>query len=281
LNRAALKIEGDVGSDGSIAKPWRICTIQQVEDLKTLIRIFPLWSSSIFLGTPIGIQASLTVLQALTMDRHLGPHFQIPAGSILVICLISTCIFLTIIDHFLCPMWQRLTRRSPTPLQKIGLGHVLNILSMAVSALVESKRLKIAQAHHLQDQPKSIVPMLALWLFPQLVLVGIGEALHFPGQVSLYYQEFPMSLKSTSTAMIALIMGISFYLSTALIDLVRRVTGWLPDNINDGRLDNVYWLLVVGGVINFGYYLVCAYLYKYQNVEKGEENLETSSGTDK
>ena len=185
-------------------------------------------------------------------------------------------------------MWQRLTRRSPTPLQKIGLGHVLNILSMAVSALVESKRLKIAQAHHLQDKPKSIVPMLALWLFPQQVLVGIGEALvgigealHFPGQVSLYYQEFPTSLKSTSTAMIALIIGISFYLSTALIDLVRRVTGWLPDNINDGRLDNVYWLLVVGGVINFGYYLVCAYLYEYQNVEKGEENLETSSGTDK
>ncbi|KAM3691700.1 hypothetical protein ACB098_08G032900 [Castanea mollissima] len=45
LNRAAFKTEGDVGSDGSIAKPWRICTIQQVEDLKTLIRIFPLWLS--------------------------------------------------------------------------------------------------------------------------------------------------------------------------------------------------------------------------------------------
>uniref|UniRef100_A0A2N9FRR9 Uncharacterized protein n=1 Tax=Fagus sylvatica TaxID=28930 RepID=A0A2N9FRR9_FAGSY len=223
LNRAALKTEGDIGSDGLIAKPWRICTIQQVEDLKSLIRIFPLWSSSIFLGTPIGVQASLTVLQALNMDRHLGPHFQIPAGSILVISLISTSIFLTIIDRFLCPMWQKLTRRSPKPLQRIGLGHVLNILSMAISALVESKRLKIAQAHHLQDQPKSIVPMLALWLFPQLVLVGIGEAFHFPGQVALYYQEFPMSLKSTSTAMIALIIGISFYLSTALIDLVRRV----------------------------------------------------------
>uniref|UniRef100_A0A2N9IT34 Uncharacterized protein n=2 Tax=Fagus sylvatica TaxID=28930 RepID=A0A2N9IT34_FAGSY len=281
LNRAALKTEGDIGSDGLIAKPWRICTIQQVEDLKSLIRIFPLWSSSIFLGTPIGVQASLTVLQALNMDRHLGPHFQIPAGSILVISLISTSIFLTIIDRFLCPMWQKLTRRSPKPLQRIGLGHVLNILSMAISALVESKRLKIAQAHHLQDQPKSIVPMLALWLFPQLVLVGIGEAFHFPGQVALYYQEFPMSLKSTSTAMIALIIGISFYLSTALIDLVRRVTGWLPDNINAARLDNVYWLLVVGGVINFGYYLVCASLYKYQNVEKGVENLDTSSDTDK
>ncbi|KAK9998451.1 hypothetical protein SO802_018054 [Lithocarpus litseifolius] len=279
LNRAAFKTEGDVGSDGSIAKPWRICTIQEVEDLKTLIRIFPLWLSGIFLSTPIGVQGSLTILQALTMDRHLGPHFQIPAGSILVLCMISTSVFLAIIDHFLCPMWQKLTRRSPTSLQRIGLGHVLNILSMAISALVEAKRLKTAQAHHIQGQPGAIVPMLALWLFPQLVLVGIGEAFHFPGQIALYYQEFPMALRSTSTAMIAMIIGIAYYLSTALVDLVRRVTGWLPNNINNGRLDNVYWLLVVVGVLNFGYYLVCASLYRYQNVEKEEEGR--NSGTNR
>ncbi|XP_022731455.1 protein NRT1/ PTR FAMILY 2.7-like [Durio zibethinus] len=268
LNCASLIAEGDVGSDSSIAKPWSLCTVQHVEDLKTLIRIIPLWSSSIFLGTPIAIQASLTILQALSMDRHLGQHFKIPAGSILVVVLISTSIFLTLIDRFLCPMWQKLTRKSPSALQRIGVGHVLNVLGMAVSALVESKRLKIVHVHHLQSQPTSIVPMLALWLFPQLVLVGIGEAFHFPGQVALYYQEFPASLRSTATAMIALIIGISFYLSTAIIDFLRRVTSWLPDNINNGRLDNVYWILTVVGVLNFGYYLGCARLYKYQNVEK-------------
>ena len=120
--------------------------------------------------------------------------------------------------------------------------------------------------------------MLVLWLIPQLVLVGIGEAFHFPGQVALYYQEFPTSLKSTLTAMIAMIVGIAFYMSTVLIDLVQKIPGWLPNNINNGRLDNMYWLLVVGGVLNFGYYLVCASFYKYQNVEKGEES---NSGTNK
>jgi peptide/histidine transporter 3/4 len=133
---------------------------------------------------------------------------------------------------------------------------------MAVSAVVEFKRLNIAQ-----DQSVAIVPMHVLWLFPQLVLVGIGEAFHFPGQISLYYQEFPASLKSTSTAMISLVIGIAFYLSTGLIDLVQRFTSWLPDNIDNGKADNVYWMLVVIGVVNFGYYLVCAKLYKYQNVK--------------
>ncbi|KAK9940260.1 hypothetical protein M0R45_016928 [Rubus argutus] len=262
LNRAAQNVEGDVKPDGSIAKPWRVCTVQQVEDFKTLIRIMPLWSTSIFLATPIGVTSSLAILQALNMDRHLGPHFKIPASSVVVIVLTSNSISLSVIDRFLCPAWQKLTGRFPTPLQRIGLGHVLNVLGMAAAALVESKRLNIAQ-HHSGDN----APMSVLWLFPQLVFVGIGEAFHFPGQISLYYQEFPVSLKSTSTAMISLVVGIAFYLSTGLIDLVQRFTSWLPDNIDNGKADNVYWMLVVIGVVNFGYYLVCAKLYKYQNVK--------------
>lgn len=67
--------------------------------------------------------------------------------------------------------------------------------------------------------------------------------------------------------MISVIVGIAFYLAAALIDVVRRTTTWLPGNVNDGRLDNVYWVLVVGGVFNFGYYVTCAWFYKYQNMK--------------
>ena len=228
-----------------------------MEDFKKIFGILPLWSSSIFLATPIAIQSSMTVLQALVMDRSLGPHFKIPAGSISVIVIISTSIFLTFLDRVLLPGWHKITGKMPMPLQRIGVGHVLTVLSMVVSALVESKRLKSAHGH---------VSMSVLWLFPQLVLVGIGEAFHFPGQVTFYYQQFPQSLRSTSTAMISMIIGIAFYLSAALIDHVRRSTNWLPDEINHGKVDNVYWMLVVFGGINFVYYLLCSISYKYENV---------------
>ena len=81
-------------------------------------------------------------------------------------------------------------------------------------------------------------------------------------------QEFPKSLKSMSTAMISLLLAIGFFLSSAIIDLVKRTTIWLPDDINVGRVDNVYWMLTVIGVVNFGYYIICAKLYKYQNIEE-------------
>ncbi|KAK6935981.1 Proton-dependent oligopeptide transporter family [Dillenia turbinata] len=277
LNRAALITEGDITSDGLVARKWRLCTMQQVEDLKSLIRIFPVWSSNIFLSTPIGIIISLAVLQALTMDRHLGSHFKIPAGSFPVVVILSASFFIPFIDRFLCPTWHKLVGRPLTPIQRIGSGHVFNMLGITVSAIVEAKRLKIAHAHIHNSNHKNvgfIVPVSGLWLFPQLVLLGMGEAFHFPGNVSLYYKEFPSSLKGTATAMAALTIGIAFYLGTAIVDLVRRVTNWLPDDINYGRLDNVYWTVLVIGVLNFFYFLVCARLYNYQNFGK-EDNSST------
>ncbi|XP_060197128.1 protein NRT1/ PTR FAMILY 2.7-like [Lycium barbarum] len=273
FNRAAIKSEGDIKPNGSTTnKAWRLCSVQEVEDFKALIKILPLWSSSFFLGTTIGVQGSMSVLQALAMDRHLGPNFQIPAGSILVFVMVSTALFLALFDKFIFPTWKKLTGKSLTPLQRIGVGHVLNFLCMGVSALVESKRLKVAKS----NQSSNIVPMSVLWLVPQLALVGIAEAFHFPGQVAFYYQEFPTTLKNMATAMLQVILGVAFYLTTALIDVVRRTTTWLPVNINNGRLDNVYWVLVVGGILNFGYYVTCAWFYKYQNMKELDHYGSTS-----
>ncbi|XP_033515949.1 protein NRT1/ PTR FAMILY 2.7-like [Nicotiana tomentosiformis] len=211
LNRASLKYEGDVKPDGSIAKPWKLCTVSEVEDFKSLMRTLPLWSSSIFLSTPIALLISLSVLQALAMDRHIGPHFQIPAGSIPVIILISTAIFLTIFDRLLFPMWEKLTSQSVTPFKRIGAGHVLTFVGVGVGALVESKRLNVAHnSLNLSQGRSNIVPISVLWLVPQLVIIGIGEAFLFPGQVALYYQEFPTSLKSVSTAMTWLAIAIVY-----------------------------------------------------------------------
>ncbi|XP_057775937.1 protein NRT1/ PTR FAMILY 2.7-like [Salvia miltiorrhiza] len=258
LNRAALKADGDVGPDGSIASAWKLCTVQEVEDLKNLIRILPIWSSSIFLSTPIGVLLSLTVLQALVTDRRVGP-LHLSAGSMIVFALMSTALGVILTDRCLWPLWRKLRRGgNPTPLQQIGAGHVLNVASMAVAALVESRR-------------RASRGRLSIgWLVPQMALLGFGEAFHFPGQVAFYYQEFPCCLKGLATAMVAVVIGLAYYLSTAVVDFIRRVTDWLGDDIDDGRVDCVYWVMVVIGVVNFGYFLVISWLYKCKNVGVGK-----------
>ncbi|RID74683.1 hypothetical protein BRARA_B01770 [Brassica rapa] len=258
LNRAALKTE----DGGLVNNVWRVCSVQEVEDFKAILRLLPLWVAIIFVSTPMVMQTSLMVLQALVTDRALGPHFKVPAGSLQVIIMTSASTFIIINNWLVYPMYQKLTGKRLTPLQKVGIGQVLTILSMAVSAVVEAKRLKTVENGH---------PMSVLWLFPPLVIVGIGEAFQFPGNIELFYGEFPESLRNTATSLTSLVIGVSFYLSTALISLLQRTTKWLPNDINRGRVDNVYWVLVVAGVLNFGYFLVCSWFYTYRNLQGDNE----------
>jgi peptide/histidine transporter 3/4 len=270
LNRAALITDGDTvaAADGAtVTLPWRVCTVQQVEDLKTVLRILPLWSAAIVLSVAIGVQINFTILQALVMDRAVG-RFTIPAGSMIVGNLIAVVVSLGLLDRVLLPLWRRLIRHDPTPLQRIGAGHVITIVSMAASAVIERRRLATVHARGEEGNPAWVSPLSAMWLLLPFALSGFGEALHFPGQVTLYYQEFPPSLKNTATGMVAMIVALGFYLSTALIGIIRRATAWLPDNMNASRLENLYWLLAVLVSLNFAYYMLCARLYKYQNIGK-------------
>lgn len=82
-------------------------------------------------------------------------------------------------------------------------------------------------------------------------------------------------MKNTATSITSVVIGICFYTSTALINLIQRTTDWLPDDINHGRVDNVYWVLVIGGVLNLGYFLMCSWIYKYKNLEDDDHEKDS------
>ncbi|XP_019099658.1 PREDICTED: protein NRT1/ PTR FAMILY 2.3-like [Camelina sativa] len=120
LNRAALKVEGDlkVSHDESFNKIWRLCSVQEVEDFKAVLRLIPLWLAIMLVSTPIVVQTSMMVLQGLVTDRGLGPHFKVTAGSLQVITIISACIVIIMNNWLVYPMYQKLTNKQLTPLQK-------------------------------------------------------------------------------------------------------------------------------------------------------------------
>ncbi|KAA3489986.1 Major facilitator superfamily protein [Gossypium australe] len=86
LNKACVikNPQQDLTSDGNASNPWSLCTIGQVEELKALIRVIPVWSTGIITGIIIAVTYSLdtfAVMQASTMDRHITPKFDIPAST--------------------------------------------------------------------------------------------------------------------------------------------------------------------------------------------------------
>ncbi|KAI9153264.1 hypothetical protein LWI28_008565 [Acer negundo] len=95
--------EDQINSDGSAANPWRLCGMQQVEEVKCIMRVIPIWASAILYYIAIVQQNTYIVFQALQSDRRLGDHFHVPAASYIVFIMLSLTIWIPIYDRILVP----------------------------------------------------------------------------------------------------------------------------------------------------------------------------------
>ncbi|KAK9901798.1 hypothetical protein M0R45_001960 [Rubus argutus] len=251
LDKAAiLTPEDQINPDGSAANPWRLCSMQQVEEMKCLVRLLPIWAAALVYYVVIVQQHTYATFQALQSDRRLG-NFEIPAASYYVFLMLAMTIWIPIYDRLVVPFLQRRTgiEGGITVLQRIGTGIFLSIISMLVSAIVEERRRSIALTKPIPGirTRGDISSMSGFWLVPQLTLAGLAEAFTAIGQVEFYYKQFPENMRS--------IAGITEGGATG---------NWLPDDLNKGRLDYFYYMIAALGVVNFGYFLICASWYQYK-----------------
>ncbi|KAG6558303.1 hypothetical protein Mapa_000053 [Marchantia paleacea] len=276
LDKAAVVAEKPEVKNHALADvdPWRLCTVTQVEEVKMIISLLPIWASTCFVWTALTQMETFSVEAGGTMDRSMGPNFQFPAASLAVFELVNVLLILPLYDIFFVPFMRRFTRHPQgiSTLQRIGVGIIFSILAMVVAAVVEIKRVNVAREHGLLDKPKAILPMSIFWLVPQYFLRGTTEIFTQVGQLDFFYSEAPESMRSLGTALYLSTIGVGHFLSSLLVTAVRNVTrdgddpGWLRDNLNRSRLDKFYFLLAIMSAVNFVFYLVCAYWYKYKKV---------------
>ncbi|KAL5729149.1 hypothetical protein ACHQM5_002138 [Ranunculus cassubicifolius] len=269
LNKACIIInEGDVKSDGSASDPWSLCTVEQVEELKALLKVIPLWSTGIMIAVNIS-QNTFPLLQAKSLDRHLTSKFQIPAGSFGIFSIATLTVWLVLYDRFIIRLLAKVTGK-PYGLgfkQRMGTGLVLSCMAMALSAIVERHRRRSAIRQGFAENPLGVLDMSAMWLVPQHCLTGLAEALNIIGQIEFYYSQFPKSMSSIASALFGLGMAFGNLLVGVIVRIVDDVTkrgghvSWVSSNLNKGHYDYYYWLLTVLSGINFLYFLVCCWAY--------------------
>ncbi|KAL2546804.1 Protein NRT1/PTR FAMILY 2.13 [Forsythia ovata] len=270
LNKAAIIMEGELQADGSNSKPWRLCSIQQIEEVKCLLKTIPVWASGIICFTAMAQQGTFTVSQASKMDRHLGPHFQIPVGSLAVISMVTIGLWLPLYDRVIVPPLRKVTKIEGgiTLLQRMGIGIAFSILSMVAAGLVEIKRRASALEH---AGPDGIAPISVMWLAPQLILMGFAEAFNIIGQIEFYNKEFPENMSSVANSLFSCTAAGASYLSALLVNVVHKVTkgkngqpDWLTKDINAGKVENFYFLIAGLGVLNFVYFVIVSRRYQYK-----------------
>ncbi|KAK9995951.1 hypothetical protein SO802_020637 [Lithocarpus litseifolius] len=102
--------EDQLKSDGSAANPWRLCRMQQVEQVKCVMRVIPIWVSASVYCIVLVQQQTYAVFQALQFDRRLGnTNFDIPAASYTVFNMLALTIWIPIYDRIIVPMLRRFT----------------------------------------------------------------------------------------------------------------------------------------------------------------------------
>ncbi|CAL1386395.1 unnamed protein product [Linum trigynum] len=267
LNKACIiqHPEQDLTQEGKPAHPWRLCSVEQVEDLKSVIRIIPIWSAGMLMSVTAS-QQSIQLLQLATMDRHITPKIEIPAGSFSIFLVLTLLIWVPLYDRAILPLASTLRGRPVSlPLKtRLGLGILLSSASMAALGLVESIRRARALDEGLSDDPNGIVDMSAMWFLLYYVPFGVAEAFNYIGQNEFYYSELPRSMASISTTLYQMGLSVSNLVASLVLSVVDRATrgdggggSWVGSNINKGHYDYYYWVLAGLSLGNFVYYVAC------------------------
>lgn len=258
-----------VGSD----KEGKTCSIAEVEEAKAVLRLVPIWATSLAYAIVLSQCTTFFVKQGSTMDRSITPSFKMPAATIQCFSCLGVVLFVPIYDQVVVPIARTFTLKPSgiTSLQRIGVGMFISTTSMVVAALVEVKRLEIAREHGLTDNPNAVIPITVWWLIPQFLLLGVSSVFTIVGLQEFFYDQVPNELKSVGFALNLSIFGVGNLLSGVLVSAIEDATsgngrdGWFANNINKAHLDYFYWLLAGISEVGLILYLYFAnsYVYKY------------------
>ncbi|XP_021760409.1 protein NRT1/ PTR FAMILY 5.10-like [Chenopodium quinoa] len=249
----------------------KACCKSEVEEAKAVLRLFPVWATSIVYAIVFSQSSTFFTKQGLTMDRSLGSSFSVPPASLQSFISLSVVLFIPIYDRIIVPIARAYTGKPAgiTMLQRIGTGMFISAVSMVIAAVVERKRLETALEHGLVDMPNVTVPMSVWWLVPQYVLFGISDVFTMVGLQEFFYDQVPTELRSVGLSLYLSVFGTGSLLSSFMVSFIDKITGsngqdsWFSSNLNRGHLDYFYCLLAGFSVIEITLFAYFAKSYIY------------------
>ncbi|KAK6271428.1 hypothetical protein POUND7_008526 [Theobroma cacao] len=271
----------DVDDMSMTRNPWRLCSLNQVEEVKLVLCLIPIWLSGLMFFVVVAQLQTFFVKQGSTMIRSMGSNFQVPAAAMQCIVGLTVLIAVPIYDRVFVPIARKIFghRTGITMLQRIGIGLLVAIVNMVVAGLIETKRINTAKNYGLVDSPKIVVPMSIWWLLPQYVLIGIGDVFTIVGLQELFYDQMPEGIRSLGAAVFVSVVGVGSFINNAIIAILQKITSrnenvWLGNNFNRAHLNYFYWVLAGLNAVNFCVYLWIANRFVYKRIGSDETRDE-------
>ncbi|KAL6492743.1 hypothetical protein OROGR_033120 [Orobanche gracilis] len=259
LDRAAVVTQ----KDGSLEEktnnhnnPWRLCSVTQVEEVKCILRLLPIWLCTIPYSVVFTQMTSLFVEQGAAMKTW--PLSSSSAAAIRT---------------------ANVSGEYRSRVLSAGLGRFSSILG-PLTALLSAGAVEHFRLLHAEQEEgcPSCSSLSIFWQVPQYVLIGASEVFMYVGQLEFFNSQAPDGLKSFGSALSMTSISLGNYVSSLIVTIVMKVStlddmpGWIPRNLNRGRLDRFYYLLAALTAADFVVYVVCARWYKYARFQNRSSN---------
>ncbi|KAM0925634.1 hypothetical protein ACQ4PT_004065 [Festuca glaucescens] len=181
---------------GKQTSPWQLCTVTQVEELKCVLQMLPVWACGIIFASAYTQMSTTFILQGDTLDPLIG-SFRVPAAVLSVFGTLSVMLWVPLYDCAVVPLARRLTgyRHGFTQLAWIGVGFVVLTVAMLLAGALE---------------------------VPQYVVVGAAEVFTFIGQMEFFYDQAPDTMRSVCSGLAKAAFALGNYASSALVVAVVR-----------------------------------------------------------
>lgn len=263
--------DSDRQSEGHLS-PWSLCTVTQVEEVKCIMRLLPIWLCTIIYSVVFTQMASLFVEQGAAMNTTVG-NFDIPPAGMSAFDILSVAFFVFISRRVLEPIFKKIRKVESglTQLQRMGVGLIIAIVAMVTAGTVEIFRLRFLKKDCTDCNGSSSLSIL--WQAPQYILIGASEVFMYVGQLEFFNDQAPEGLKTFGSALCMTSISLGNYVSSLLVSIVMKIStednmpGWIPGNLNRGHLDRFFFLLAGLTAIDFVIYLACANWYKSVKLE--------------
>ncbi|TYH89538.1 hypothetical protein ES332_D01G269000v1 [Gossypium tomentosum] len=255
---AVIANQNELDEDGKPKNGWRLCSIQQVENLKLLLGMMPVCLAGIGCFMTMDQQTTIGILQAIQSNNVLPSGFKIPPGWMGLSPMIALSIWISTYEILWVLQTKRLTGKAKrlTMTQRINIGLISAMACSIVASFIEKKRRTAALKHGSFKSPMSI-----LMLLPQFALSGLVEAFAAVAIMEYLTTQLPESMRTVAGAIFFISLSMASYLNSMLVNIIHKTTkkggktSWLGGhNLNNGKLENFYYLAACIEALNFLYF---------------------------
>ncbi|CAC5373165.1 SLC15A3_4 [Mytilus coruscus] len=241
-------------------------TKESVNRVRAFCKILPVFGLVIVYFGTYAQTSSTFFLQSERLDISIWSK-KVPIAVLESFDNIAILLLIPIMVIFIYPLLERINR-SPSLLQRMGLGMIFAVLSVVAAGVLEIHRkehISVNQTIAGNNYNASSVSIFAQ--IPQFTLIGASEVFTSVSGMEFAYSEAPDMMKGVCMGLYLDTIGIGTYFALMIIAVVKKISkdSWFPDNINEGKAEYLFFLFAVLTFVNFILFIYVAKRYKYSS----------------